>query len=177
MNHSITATSRTVATDGKNKEWKNTDEALFIGSKSQAQATLRCSADSENYYFLIEVQDDDVSTSDTGYLMLAGTSLGSSSRRVEFGADGLKSTKRYSNNNWSSYSFSAEVKTSSNSISDSFDLTGDNYIAEIKIPRSVISPSGGKLKVNFGYYDSTAKTTDLMGEEMNISNWIDIKGL
>ena len=54
LNHSITATSRTVETDGKKLEWKNTDEAIFVGSKCQAQATLRCSADNQNYNFLIE---------------------------------------------------------------------------------------------------------------------------
>ena len=170
LNHSITATGRTVVIDGKNKEWMKTDEAIFVGSECQAQATLRCSKDSENYYFLIEILDDEISDEDRGYLMLSGSSLGTSSRRVEFNYSGLKATKKYSSSTWSNHTFTAEVKTNSTQIEG-------GYLAEIKIPRSVISPSGGKLMVNFGIYDSKADITDLSGNEKNISDWIDIKGL
>jgi hypothetical protein len=51
------------------------------------------------------------------------------------------------------------------------------YWAEIRIPRSVISPSGGKLKVNFGHYDANTTTTDILGNEKSTSDWMDIKGL
>ena len=43
LNHRIDAVKRKVTIDGNNKEWANTDHALFVGSKSQAQGTLRCS--------------------------------------------------------------------------------------------------------------------------------------
>ena len=170
LNHSITATSRTVETDGKKLEWKNTDEAIFVGSRCQAQATLRCSADNQNYNFLIEIHDDEISADDRGYLMLSASSLGTSSRRIEFNNNGLKATKRYSWSKWSDYTFTAEVKTNDTQIEG-------GYVAEITIPRSVISPSSGKLMVNFGLYDSKTAITDLSGNEKNISDWIDIKGL
>ena len=170
LNHSITATSRSVIADGNKLEWENTDEALFVGSKSWVQSTLRCSADDQNYYFLIEIHDDEISADDRGYLMLSGSSLSTASRRVEFGIDGLKATKRYSTLRWSNHSFTAEVKTNQT-------LIDGGYWAEIKIPRSEISASGGKLKVNFGHYDAKTSTTDLLGNERSTSGWMDIKGL
>lgn len=170
LNHSICATSRSVMTDGNKEEWENTDEALFVGSKSMVQSTLRCSADDQNYYFLIEIHDDEISAGDRGYLMLSGSSLTSSSRRVEFGPEGLTSTKRYYLSRWSDYSFTAEVKTNRT-------MVEGGYWAEIRIPRSVISPSGGKLKVNFGHYDANTTTTDILGNEKSTSDWMDIKRL
>src|SRR5690606_28975307 len=52
LNHSIHAVQRTVKVDGDNSEWKDTDEALFVGEKSQEQATLRAAADNDSVYFL-----------------------------------------------------------------------------------------------------------------------------
>lgn len=168
LNHSITATERTVTIDGDNSEWEDTDEALFIGSKCQAQATLRCSKDSQNYYFLIEVKDEQLSDKDKAYLMLSPGSLGISARRIEFNYKGTMTTKRYLSG-WSSYSFTADIATSTSA--------ADGFIAEISIPHSVISASGGKLKVNFGYYDAAAGTTDMMSSDTSASGWLDIKGL
>ena len=176
LNHSITATSRTVTADGDNSDWAATDQALFIGSKCQAQATLRCSQDSQYYYFLMEVKDEQLSESDKGYLMLTPSTLGTSARRVEFNYKGAVTTKRYSSG-WSSYAFSADVATAYEGIEGSNAAVDKGFIAEIRIPRSVISASGGKLKVNFGYYDAGAKITDMMTSDTSVSGWLDIKGL
>lgn len=48
LNHRIAASSHKVVIDGGNSDWVNADDALFAGSKCQAQATLRCAADADN---------------------------------------------------------------------------------------------------------------------------------
>ena len=176
LNHSITATGRTVTVDSDNSEWEATDEALFIGSKCQAQATLRCSKDSQNYYFLMEVKDEQLSEKDKAYLMLTPSTLGTSSRRIEFNHKGAVTTKRYSSG-WAAYDFATNVAVASEGIEGSNAAVDKGFIAEISIPRSVISASGGKLKVNFGYYDAAAGVTDLMTSDTSVNGWLDIKGL
>src|SRR5690606_6298209 len=64
LNHRIHAVQRSVKVDGDNSDWKNTDEALFVGEKSQAQATLRIAADNDSVYFLVEVLDHILSKDD-----------------------------------------------------------------------------------------------------------------
>ena len=44
-----------VKVNGNNREWKKTDEALFLGEFSDACATIRAAQDEDNLYFLVEV--------------------------------------------------------------------------------------------------------------------------
>ena len=89
LNHSIKATARTAELDADNKEWQKTDDALFLGSESPIEATLRCSQDSENLYFLVEVQDDNLADSDNVTIMLSpeleNGRLASKARRIKVG--------------------------------------------------------------------------------------------
>ena len=91
LNHRIDAVKRKVTIDGNNKEWANTDHALFVGSKSQAQGTLRCSYDDDNIYFLLEVLDRNLLASDYASLYVSPVSNNKLSKR------GLLHT---SNNEW-----------------------------------------------------------------------------
>lgn len=181
LNHSITATSRTAEADGDNSEWTNSDEALFIGETSQAQATLRCSADSENIYFLIEVLDYNLSASDFGFLMLSPADgsgrLSGKSRRVRFGVSGIKNTDQYAGG-WKSYSFGAQGKVAYDGTIDNKSDEDKGFIIEISIPRSSIEITGGKVLVNFGYYDAIANSQDSISKDTESSeSWVPIKGL
>ena len=181
LNHSITATSRTAEADGDNSEWTNSDEALFIGETSQAQATLRCSADRENLYFLIEVLDYNLSASDFGFLMLSPADgsgrLSGKSRRVRFGLSGIKNTDQYAGG-WKSYSFGAQGKVAYDGTIDKKSDEDKGFIIEISIPRSSIEITGGKVLVNFGYYDAIANSQDSISKDTESSeSWVPIKGL
>lgn len=181
LNHSITATSRTAEADGDNSEWTNSDEALFIGETSQAQATLRCSADSENLYFLIEVLDYNLSASDFGFLMLSPADgsgrLSGKSRRVRFGVSGIKNTDQYAGG-WKSYSFGAQGEVAYDGTIDNKSDEDKGFIIEISIPRSSIEITGGKVLVNFGYYDAIANSQDSISKDTESSeSWVPIKGL
>lgn len=71
LNHRIAASSHKVVIDGGNSDWVNADDALFAGSKCQAQATLRCAADADNIYFLVECRDENVSKDDYVQVFIA----------------------------------------------------------------------------------------------------------
>ena len=181
LNHSITATNRTATADGNNSEWSNTDEALFIGESSQAQATLRCSADGENLHFLIEVLDYNLSASDFGFLMLSpadGTGkLGGKSRRVRFGLSGIKNTDYYAGA-WKAYQFGATGAVAYQGTVDKKDDEDKGFIIEITIPKSAVEITDGKVLVNFGYYDAISNSEDSLSKDTSsTSSWLQIKGL
>ena len=57
LNHSITSSKHTPAVDGDASDWAENDEAVFVGSSSQAQVSVRASADGKHVYFLVERLD------------------------------------------------------------------------------------------------------------------------
>jgi len=177
LNHRIKATNRTVNVNGDNAEWANTDEALFVGQKSQAQATLRCSADDQNVYFLIEVLDKDISKDDyvSIFLTPAGGNgqVGANSRRIRVSPNGLKSTDNYGGG-WRALDMDVSVSSSyDGTLSDNSDVD-NGYLVEIAVPKSQLTLSGDLL-VNFALFDmqggedAIANTAD-----RNTANWIPI---
>ncbi len=65
LNHRINAPRTTVTVDGKIDDWTGNTDALFVGSQSQAQVTLRTAHDAENVYFLLSRLDTDLCDADT----------------------------------------------------------------------------------------------------------------
>ncbi len=57
LNHTINSKAFTPTVDGNATDWAQNDEAIFIGSSSQAQASVRASRDDKNIYFLVERLD------------------------------------------------------------------------------------------------------------------------
>jgi hypothetical protein len=64
LNHRINSPMATVSVDGFTNEWRDNTDALFVGSDSQAQVTLRTAHDGENVYFLITRLDEVLTGSD-----------------------------------------------------------------------------------------------------------------
>ncbi len=58
LNHRVNAPKMTVTVDGYTNDWAGNTDALFVGSDSQAQVTLRTAHDDENVYFLFSRFDD-----------------------------------------------------------------------------------------------------------------------
>ena len=58
LNHRVNAPKTTVTVDGYTNDWAGNTDALFVGSDSQAQVTLRTAHDDENVYFLFSRLDD-----------------------------------------------------------------------------------------------------------------------
>lgn len=58
LNHRTNAKNMTPTVDGVATEWANNTDALFVGSKSQAQITEQVAHDKDNVYFLINRLDE-----------------------------------------------------------------------------------------------------------------------
>ncbi len=71
LNHRINSPKMTVTVDGYTGEWKNNTDALFVGSESQAQITLRTAHDDENVYFLVSRLDNDLRKNDLTAIQIA----------------------------------------------------------------------------------------------------------
>jgi len=57
LNHTIKAVKQTIVVDGSAEDWVD-DSVFFVGSASQAQATIRIAYDDQNLYLLIERLDE-----------------------------------------------------------------------------------------------------------------------
>lgn len=181
LNHAIMASSHIVNVDADNSEWPDKDEALFVGEKGRAQATLRCSADQDNVYFLVEVHDEDISKDDYVNILLspmtATGKINSEARRIKIAANGLRSTDQYAGG-WRELPMNVVAKGAyDGTIGDRADVD-HGYLVEVSVAKSDLVIKDGKILVNLVLFDSAAgedaisPTTD-----RNLGKWIPIKGL
>ncbi len=177
LNHRISATTRSVAIDGDNREWTASDDALFVGQKSQAQATLRCSSDDSNLYFLVEVFDNDISKDDYVSIYLTtdnNTQVNADARRIRLSHSGLKSTDNYGGG-WREMDMDLNVGSSYDGTLSNNGDTDNGYLVEVSIPKSELNLSSGELLVNFSLFDLQGGE-DAISNTANTStlNWIPI---
>lgn len=71
LNHRVDAPSLPIALDGKNLDWEASQDALFIGSETQAQCSFRFAHDDKYLYILAECLDEKAENGD-GLTMLLG---------------------------------------------------------------------------------------------------------
>lgn len=180
LNHDIVATNRKAIIDGYNDEWKNTDQALFVGEKSQAQATLRCSSDENNVYFLVEVLDDVLSVDDYSCIYLCPVStntLTNKSCRIKVSHEGLSGTSTY-NSDWVNADLSTSVIAKYKGVVSNIYDKDTGYIVEISVPKSKLNIESGQLRVNFSLFDKQGGLEAIKDlSSTNTTNWITITGL
>ena len=189
LNHNIAASSGVHMADADNSDWKNTDEALYVGSISANWATLRCSQDSDKVYFLIEVSDEVISSKDYLALSLAyetgDNKIPYGARSIKVHPNGKVYTERYSSK-WEQSEMGAVVTVAYDGEID--EDGGDNgYIVEMEISRSSLPISDGRLLVNFAMSDwelgwdsegefDDYKTDAISSSSTDTSNWIEVSG-
>lgn len=180
LNHRIAASSHKVVIDGGNSDWVNADDALFAGSKCQAQATLRCAADADNIYFLVECRDENVSKDDYVQVFIApsdAAKLNAQTLRVKVGLNGLRNQGVYAGN-WIEKDFGANaVVRYDATLSDASDVD-NGWLAEICVPRSSVKVVDGKVKVNLALFDMEGGEDAIVSTgEKNPQKWITVTGL
>lgn len=180
LNHRIAASSHKVVIDGGNSDWVNADDALFAGSKCQAQATLRCAADADNIYFLVECRDENVSKDDYVQVFIApsdAAKLNAQSLRVKVGLNGLRNQGVYAGN-WIEKDLGAKaVVRYDATLSDASDVD-NGWLAEISVPRSSVKVVDGKVKVNLALFDMEGGEDAIVSTgEKNPQKWITVTGL
>lgn len=180
LNHRIAASSHKVVIDGNNSDWVNADDALFAGSKCQAQATLRCAADADNIYFLVECRDENVSKDDYVQVFVApsdAAKLNAQTLRVKVGLSGMRNQGVYAGN-WIEKDLGAKaVVRYDATLSDASD-DDNGWLAEISVPRSSVKVVDGKVKVNLALFDMEGGEDAIVSTgEKNPQKWITVTGL
>ncbi len=144
LNHRINAPRAKVTVDGYTNDWddiENTD-ALFVGSESQAQMTLRAAHDDENVYFLLSRSDDFLQDGDTMTVCIAAGAA--ADYRITVGVDGIRSIEHYVNG------AKQQTLTGGTAAVKVLGTVGNNddrdegYVAEIAIPKALVGLTGAK---------------------------------
>ena len=179
LNHWIKASSHAVKVDGRNSDWPQTDEALFVGSRQDAQATMRCSRDEKNAYFLIEVLDEEVSESDSVELQLApiGTTfMHQNCLSIKASARGVQKARTFIDDAWT------ETPSINSSGLSAFDATLDDnsdldegWLCEIALPVEKLPLFEGSILVNLSLTKSSTGVTDSLSPADDASTWLQIK--
>lgn len=129
LNHRITAKATSVRVDGDTSEWSDNTDALFIGSESQAQVSLRAAYSDTGIYFAADRLDSNLLSGDALTLYIR-----SGSDTYMITVDIYGSIKSFTKNG--SFSDTAGIICSAAAGTDGACL-------EIRIPRvSLGSPSG-----------------------------------
>ena len=177
LNHRIMATSRSVDADGDNQEWAATDDAFFVGQKSQAQATLRCSSDDSNLYFLVEVFDDDISKDDYISIYITpsdNAQVNADARRIRVSHSGLKSTDNYGGG-WRALEMDVTIGSSYDGTLSNNNDTDNGYLVEVAIPKSELNLTSGELLVNFSLFDLQGGEDAISSTaDTDTGNWIPV---
>lgn len=179
LNHRIDAVKREVTVDGNNKEWANTDHALFVGGKSQAQGTLRCSYDDDNIYFLLEVLDRNLLASDYTSLYISpvgNNKLSKGACCIQVTMNGLKNCEIY-DSAWKEAQLDAWVKTYVCDETNERRIDNYGYIAEVAIPRSKLTITSGQILVNFSVTKRNSVDAICDVTSTSTARWIPVTGL
>lgn len=159
LNHRIDAKKTAVTADGNCYEWANNTDALFLGSESQAQSSLRVAYDdnADTISFLVERLDDYLSPKDTGTIFFAAASDAASIYKLTYGPEGVSEFTYSGGRAVSADMAKCGVYISGTVGKDSDKDTG--YCIEITIDRNLLEGISGELWINH-YMNNTDKGKD-----------------
>ena len=140
LNHRTNAPKTAVTVDGYTDDWKNNTDALFVGSESQAQITLRTAHDDENVYFLISRLDYDLMSGDTTNICIAdGTSA---YYRITVALDGTASISRVKGKTAKDIKADVQVSVKLFGTADNSSDTDEGALFELAVPKSAVGLGG-----------------------------------
>jgi hypothetical protein len=166
LNHRINATSMTPVVDGTNEGWSKVDDALFIGSNSQAQAVFRFAYDTNNLYCLVERSDNNLSAEDIIDLSFQSGDGTGSPFKVSVIPETSSNTMKYTPSTVVCQSSVAGIFGSSEE--------ARGYIVELAIPRSLLRIVNDKILFNATLYDSLGSDTFTGLTSSNYDKWIPV---
>ncbi|MBQ4150809.1 MAG: hypothetical protein IJC81_03275 [Clostridia bacterium] len=178
LNHRINAKETSVILDGYINEWERNSDALFVGSETQAQATVQVAHDKDNVYFLITRHDKCLTSKDTFKMHIAADD--SSYYTVTFKIDGkylVTLTKNGTTTDVASGSTSFVKRFGTVDINTNTD---QGALIEIAVPKSEIGLLGKtsfKTTIALENKDNSTVITEdtLDGTDMtSTANWIEV---
>lgn len=119
LNHRVDAPYDHVRVDGNNIEWGSNTDALFLGSESPAQVSMRFAHDEQYLYMLVEYLDEDLIPRDNLRLLFGNGQNGNDIFETRIRCD-----------------FDGKVKAGREVVSSIYREEGKGYMAELAIPIS-----------------------------------------
>ena len=140
LNHRVNAPKATVTVDGYTDDWEGNNDALFVGSETQAQATLRTAHDEENVYFLISRLDYYLTSGDTATVCIGATDT--SDYRITVNLDGNVTVDYYANGmKKNSFTLDSAAVTLLGTVNNNDDKD-EGAIIELKVPKAKVELLG-----------------------------------
>ncbi|MBQ7170850.1 MAG: exo-alpha-sialidase [Clostridia bacterium] len=149
LDHRVTADRFAVTADGDNLEWEGHDEALFVGSATQAQEALRFAHEDGYFSVLCERLDWAPAAEDTTTLYIAPTGENDRYLIVRFGADGVQSAVYKDGKNTETFDPAGIAFGSFVRAPEGEKDPEAGYLAELKIPISYLPGLEGECRVGF----------------------------
>ena len=135
LNHRTNAKSMTATVDGMGTEWASNTDALFVGSKSQAQITQQVGHDQSNVYFLINRLDEYLRSGDE---VLVNIGIGDKQYfRITVKLDGSVSIV-YVDNGAQTKVNGGTAKVKTYGTVDNNNDVDEGAVIEISIPKSLV---------------------------------------
>jgi len=142
LNHRIQAKKLDIQTDGFTNDWETGKDALFVGSESQAQATLRVAHDDENVYFLVSLLDYYLTSEDSVTVSVADTLV--SDYRITVTPDGKATLDTYLLDKQQSSSVLETVAAVPVGTVDRNTDKDEGAVIEIAVPKTKLALDGKK---------------------------------
>ncbi len=159
LNHAFAATKgQSIKVDGDNSDWKCGVEAVFIGSESQAQSTLRVSEDEENLYFIIDRLDTYLSDKDTVSLYVSDKN--GEYYNITLGVNGIEKISRFAENKFTNQDkalFECGVFVGGSVNNDEDKDQG--YVIELAIPKNKLDLGSGSVSLTLAMNNTDRKET------------------
>ena len=165
LNHRINAPKVKVTVDGYTNDWddiENTD-ALFVGSESQAQMTLRAAHDDENVYFLLSRSDDFLQDGDTMTVCIGAGAA--ADYRITVGIDGAMTIDHYAGGAKQQTLTGGRAAVRVLGTVGNNDDRDEGYVAEIAVPKSAVGLVGAsrfKVRPALANQDGSGSISDTL---------------
>lgn len=175
LNHALTCGSADgIVIDGKAEDWDNNTDALFVGSATQAQMSVRMARSAGRFCLLFERLDYDLTDSDTCSLRVALPSGTADYLDVTVGANGT--VDAFTTIGGKKTELEAKgVVTLLGTLNDSED-TDTGFLAEVELDASVLPENLSVFPMLVNKDGNGKRTTDTI-DAMSASNnkaWIPV---
>jgi len=169
LNHAIDAKKSDIRLDGRSLDWSGNTSALFVGSETQAQMSLRFSQDDDNIYILVERLDEILAEGDGESVCIAASS--NAYYTLKFNANGLSGVTYYDGSTTKTVSSAGIAWSMMN-----YDGKGNTQdsekgkVLEIAVSKALCNIKGdGQLSVNASLSNQDADETVTTDTFTNIS--------
>ncbi len=136
LNHDLNSKNHTVTLDGDPAEWEDNTDAHFVGSTSQAQASVRFSSDGENVYVLVERLDSYLSSEGDEVELFIAAAQGGDYYKVTLDGKGIAAVKKFKDKKAVDHESGAEAAVVCVGTVGKDDDTDGGYCLELKLPAS-----------------------------------------